>query len=364
MRLHALPAHTRCSIAFALLLSTSCGREREPWYGFELLPAEEVPQDGSGGSSATDPSTVNAGSAPSAAPDTSVGTAPAGTQSAAGSGSASDRTAMQPAAGVQTGSPNTSSEPGRETPETPATPVGPATSFRITELHLRDPHVFAGTQDLTEQEVLGQSVNRTLIPAKLTRDEDGDGALDVSVIALLAPFDPTAAPGAMPTLTFVNADCPVSGGGACKPQQGGSGLETTWTLEQRPSGKCLEPLPNTTSNFQPAITTPDGPCFLTTGGNDLMMDLGGIKIQVTEARVSATYQMQPQGLVKGLLSGFVTRRAAMQATLPSPTGSSVGGETLSTYIRSRDYDQSSSPNGDDGFWMYLNFVAKPIEYAP
>ena len=100
-----------------------------------------------------------------------------------------------------------------------AMPAGPPTAFRITELQLRDPHVFAGTQDLTEQEVLGQSVNQTLIPAKLTKDADGDGSLDVSVIALLQPFDPSAAPDTAPTLKFVNAKCPVNGGAnsACTP---------------------------------------------------------------------------------------------------------------------------------------------------
>jgi len=237
-------------------------------------------------------------------------------------------------------------------------------AFRITELQLRDPHVFAGTMDLTEEEVLGQSVNRTLIPAKLTKDANGDGSIDVSVVAILDPFDPTAAPEVMPKLTFVNADCPLNGGASapCRPSKAGKGLETTWMLEQRQSGNCLEPMQGTTSNYQPAITVPNGPCFQSTGGNDFMMDLGGIKVQVTAGRVSATYQQA--GLVRGLLAGFVTRAAAMAATLPSDAGPGVAGDSLSTYIRMRDYDQMSSPNGQDGFWMYLNFVAKPIEYMP
>ena len=243
------------------------------------------------------------------------------------------------------------------------TPSAPK-SFRITELQLRDPHVFAGTMDLTEEEVLGQSVNRTLIPAKLTKDANGDGSIDVSVVAILDPFDPSGAPTVMPTLKFINADCPVNGGASapCRPTKGAKGLETTWTLEQRQSGNCLEPMQGTTSNYQPAITVPNGPCFQSTGGNDFAMDLGGIKVQVTAGRVSATYQQA--GLVRGLLAGFVTRAAAMQATLPSDAGPGVAGDSLSTYIRARDYDQNASPNGQDGFWMYLNFVAKPIDYTP
>lgn len=360
----ALPALSRCGVAVTLMLSAGCGAEREPWFGFALFPDAAV-QDGLAGAEAIpDVPSGDSSSTPPTAPDTSVGTSPPDATPAAGSGSTT-RGPTQPTSpdGVQTGTPEAPNTPATTVPGTPdAQPM----SFRITELNLRDPHVFAGTTDITEMQVLGQSVNRTLIPDKLTKDSDGDGAIDVSVVALLAPFDPSASPAVTPTLTFVNANCPLNGGAssACKPLAGSAGLMTTWTLEQRQSGNCLEPMPGTTSSYQPAITVPSGPCFLSTEGNDLTMDLGGIKINVTAARVSATYQAQPAGLIKGLLAGFVTRTAAEQATLPSGAGPMVGGDSLDMYIRMRDYDQSASPNGQDGFWMYLNFVAKPITYTP
>lgn len=357
----ALPALSRCGVAAALLLAPACGSERQPWYGFDLFPGAETAQEGAAGADA--PVDGSSGTRVPPSIDTTLGTDTPANAPAAGSGGAT-LGPSQPATptSAQAGTPDTPS--GNEAGD--VTKAAPPMSFRITELQLRDPHVFAGTTDITEQQVLGQSVNRTLIPDKLTKDADGDGSIDVSVVALLAPFDPTAAPGVAPTLTFVNADCPINGGAnaSCKPLEGDSGLETTWTVEQRPSGNCMEPTPGTTSNYQPAITTPSGPCFLSTEGNDLTMDLGGIKVDVTAARVSATYQSQPAGLVKGLLAGFVTRRAAEQATLPNDAGPTVGGDSLSMYIRMRDYDQSASPNGEDGFWMYLNFVAKPIAYTP
>lgn len=358
----ALPALSRCGVALALLLCSACGKEREPWYGFDLFPGDQEPLDGTAGAEATAEAPSQTGSTAASPSDPSVGTgAPAAAPAAGSGGTARGSTEVTPPTGVQTGTPQTPNAPGETLP-----PGAPPMSFRITELQLRDPHVFAGTTDITEQQVLGQSVNRTLIPDKLTKDADGDGAIDVSVVALLAPFDPTAAPGVMPTLTFVNASCPVNGGAsaACKPLTGSKGLETTWTLEHRQSGNCLEPMQGTTSNYQPAVTVPSGPCFLSTAGNDLTMDLGGIKIDVTAARVSASYQSQPAGLVKGLLAGFVTRAAAEAATLPNDAGPMVGGDSLSMYIRMRDYDESASPNGEDGFWMYLNFVAKPISYTP
>lgn len=355
-----LPALSRCGVAVALLLVAACGTEREPWYGFDLFPVDAaMPDEGAAGAEGT-PDVPTADNTTSS-PDTSVGTGAPGATPAAGSGSTgAPSQPTLPTGGVQTGSPDAPNMPVVTTPD--AQPM----SFRITELQLRDPHVFAGTTDITEMQVLGQSVNRTLIPDKLTKDADGDGAIDVSVIALLAPFDPSASPSITPTLTFVNASCPVNGGASasCKPLTGNTGLETTWTLEQRQSGNCLEPTPGTTSSYQPSITVPSGPCFLSSEGNDLTMDLGGIKIAVTAARVSASYQAQPAGLIKGLIAGFVTRSAAEQARLPNDAGPTVGGDSLAMYIRMRDYDQSASPNGQDGFWMYLNFVAKPIAYTP
>jgi hypothetical protein len=359
MPIQALPALSRCGVAIALLLCSSCGKEREPWYGFDLFPADEAPPDGSAaeGSTDTPDSTGTTGDMPVTSPDTSVGTG-SPSQPAAGSGGGPrvDSNVDPGSSGVQTGAPSTPGDPNA-----PDMAAGPPMAFRITELQLRDPHIFAGSMDLTEQEFLGVSVNRTLIPDKLTKDTDNDGAIDVSVLALLSPYDPTASPQTAPTLKFVSADCPL-GGGACSPRAG-KGVDTTWTLEQRQSGNCLEPIAGTTSSYQPAIVVPNAPCFQSTAGNDFMMDLGGIQIQVTAARISATYQDAPAGLVRGLLASFVTRSAADAARLPSAAGSTVGGESLSTYIRMRDYDQSASPNGEDGFWMYLNFVAKPIEYA-
>lgn len=357
-----------------LLQSAACGKERSPWTGFDLFPPEEAPADGS----------ESADTVSTAQPDTQPAT-PSGAQvQTAGMGSVASVANGTPAAGQMTASPGAASAAGSGaratvpsestsggTPvgmseTTAAQPEAPPKAFRITELQLRDPHIFAGTQDLTEQEVLGQSVNRTLIPAKLTKDADGDGALDVSVIVLMRPFAPDAAADRTPELSLVDASCPVnsSSSAPCKPLNGSTGLQASWLVEQRQSGSCLAPEPGTTSNYQPAVTIPSAPCFQSADGKDLTMDVGGIKIKVTAAQVSATYQADPPALVKGLLAGYVTETAAMEAKLPSDAGPTVAGDSLSTYIRQRDYDRDSSPTGEDGFWMYMNFVAKPIDYEP
>lgn len=234
-------------------------------------------------------------------------------------------------------------------------------AFRITELKLRDPHLFYGSSDLTETPVLGQSVNRTLIPNQLTMDSDRDGFLDTSVILLMQPFDPRASSA---SLTMVEANCPVDTSKPCEPKPG-SATNVTWSLQNMLEGMCLGPIAGTTSGFQPPIAVPSAPCFTTTTGNMLDLDLGGVSLPVLDAKISATYQNQPSAaLANGLLMGFVTGQAAMDAVLPRDLGPPVGGTPFANYVRRQDRDQAQSPNMQDGFWMYLNFVAKPVTYTP
>jgi hypothetical protein len=205
------------------------------------------------------------------------------------------------------------------------------------------------------------SVNRTLIPDQLRMDADKDGFLDASLVLTLTPFDALAMT-ASAQLSMSSAKCPTMLTAPCAPT---AGLAATWTVENRTTGSCLAPAPMTTSAYTPPVAAPSGPCFVTTHAADMTIDLGGIQIQVTAARVGATYQMQPRpALIQGLIAGFVTNAAAMAAVVPADAGPPVGGSSLSTFVRQRDRDQAASPNMQDGFWMYLNFVAEPVQYEP
>ena len=332
----------------ALLAVAGCAPERSPWSGFDLFPERadagpltdtpsvQVPAAASGGDAR--PQLTTAGSA-----------SPLPTQTTPPSMSAGDP-----------GGPVTSGATAGASATAPAQPQLNGT-FRITTLSLRDPHFFVGTSDITETPVLGMSVNRSLIPDQLGKDADRDGFLDASLILQLTAGDALAMlPGAQ--LVMSSAKCPASLNGPCKPE---AGLAATWPVELRASGECLSPLPMTTSAYQPPVATPTAPCFVTTTVSDLTMDLGGIKIQVTAARVAATYQLQPRAtLTQGLIAGFVTNAAAMAAIVPSSAGPPVGGSSLSTFVRQRDRDLATSPTMQDGFWIYMNFVAEPAVYEP
>ncbi|HKU39672.1 MAG TPA: hypothetical protein VJR89_16040, partial [Polyangiales bacterium] len=123
---------------------------------------------------------------------------------------------------------------------------------------------------------------------------------------------------------------------------------------------CLAPLPGSTSGYQPAIGRAQAPCFVSETASDLRVDLGGVALDVTSARVGATYA----GALRGLIFGFVTQQAAMRAVLPRDTAGLLAGTPLSRYVRRQDYDLPTSPNMQDGFWLYLEFVAEPVVLTP
>ncbi|MET0389690.1 MAG: hypothetical protein ABW321_27200 [Polyangiales bacterium] len=242
----------------------------------------------------------------------------------------------------------------------PPRPVA-ATAFRVTRLRLYDPHLYLGATDITEQPVLGVSVNGALIPDALTTDADDDGHLDLSIILLLSPFDPSA-----PTaeLTLVEAHCPVSGTTACS-RSPTSALQTVFRAENHAAGTCSTTLPPPNTVGQPALVLPSAPCYAAVAASSLTINLGGIAIPVIAGQMSAAYRTQPSArLVSGLIGGFVTREVAMRAILPPQTQPPLAGTALSDYVRLRDYDLASSPTMQDGFWLYMTFEAEPINYTP
>lgn len=246
-----------------------------------------------------------------------------------------------------------------ETAGTPAPPPAPPppSVFRVTELFLRDPHVFVTAIDVTDTPLLGMSINRTAIPSQLTMDRDGDGMFDQSTLLFLQPFDPRVPEG---SLRVIDGRCPV-GGGPCSGVP--ASLDASWQVANRLEGSCLSPVAGTTGDYRTPITEPAAPCFATTMGSDLTMNFGGTPLEITDVQVSATYQATPQQLIGGLFFGYVTDAVAMRAILPSDGGLPTAGTPLSNYIRAIDKDNDESPNGQPGFWIYFNFVAKPVAYT-
>jgi hypothetical protein len=232
-----------------------------------------------------------------------------------------------------------------------------ASPFRVKDLFVRDPHMYLGTTDITDDAILGTSVNGSLIKNGLTMDYDMDGFLDVSILPILTPLDPAAKSA---SLHLIDARC--ASDTQCEPSVS-VGLDVQFAIENRAQGTCLEPMPDTTSGFTPAVDVPVAPCFATTDAHDFTINLGGVSIALTAARIGASYDGDPPSqLTHGLLMGFVTDAHAMQALLPDYLPL-LGGTPLTDYLRDQDRDMAQSPNAENGFWLYINFTASPVQYT-
>src|SRR5262249_4989754 len=124
-------------------------------------------------------------------------------------------------------------------------------AFRVTELNVRDPHIFVsvpifGCQDITDNVPLlgrGSSVNGRLNSSITSDTTPMDGFFDLSILALFNPLDQTGA-ATSPVNLYSQADCSTQGTMACIPHLGVA--PSTGTITNHSSGQCLPILPGTT----------------------------------------------------------------------------------------------------------------------
>jgi hypothetical protein len=246
-----------------------------------------------------------------------------------------------------------------------ATPSFGVTAFRLTDLDLRDPHVYMnlpviGCRDVTDQLAFGFSINNNL-QTLIQTDGDGDGALDLSYLVIFDPLD-QAGPGG--PIRFGEASCTAPmGSTVCGPD----GALVTLTSVNSSAGTCLTPLPGTLYGpYIPDVTSSIAPCFASDPAS-LSMDIGiGVPVPLESARIGATYVGSPAtNLVNGLIMGFLSEAVADQIILP-PGG--VGGDQpLSALFpggttNCSTHDDRDAGPGGTGWWMYFNFVATQVPY--
>lgn len=235
----------------------------------------------------------------------------------------------------------------------------PRAYFRIVDLKLRDPSFFLAGIDVTDSPFLGQSVNGSLIPGGLTMDYDKDGFVDTSILIGLEPWG-SGVPA--DTLRMADAHCRMNDRTRCQSDPNAL-LTASWSVEERSDGSCLEPIQDSTSSFEARGVVPNAPCLSTKEGRDVVINLGGIPLPMIAARAAASYEEKSSGrLVNGLLQGFVTVESAEATLLPAYLPL-LGGTAFSSYLSEDERDDSSSPNGQSGWWVYLNFVAEEVVYA-
>jgi cysteine-rich repeat protein len=239
------------------------------------------------------------------------------------------------------------------------------TAYRMSDLDLRDPHVFVdfiGCRDVTDTQLAGFSVNNSLQTSITTDGNDADTLLDLSVVMV---FRPLAQGGTSTPMEVHLADCtsPMAST-SCKPGMGATAMTTATNMT---GAQCLAALPGTTHGYTPAITDPSAPCFVSSPFT-VTINLGGIPITLHDARVAATYVGSPAtSLANGLLMGFISETDANNTIIPN-TFPLVGGKPLSSLLAGGTnacpmYSDKDTDNGVVGWWFYLNFPADKVPWS-
>lgn len=251
--------------------------------------------------------------------------------------------------------------------EPPIVPPPPVTAFRISELVLRDPHVFVNffnvsCLDLTDSTFAGFSVNQELADA-IGQDNDGDGFLDLSLLLL---FRPLAATASNLPVDYTSAACtaPVAGT-TCSPD---GSFPVAMTYDAFDVGTCLEPIPGSLRPYDPAVAVPTPPCFATFP-KTVGIVLAGLVVPLVEARVAGAWIGDPPTSVfLGTLMGFLSEAVADSLVLPSSIPL-VGNQPLSSVLRggtgncaSGDDRDELYPGGENGWWLYFNFQADEVPW--
>lgn len=233
----------------------------------------------------------------------------------------------------------------------------PATSFRVADLDLRDPHVYVdliGCHDVTDEPFIAVPAVNLELAAALTEDGDGDGFIDLSP---LLRFRPLADPADGLILELAQGDCTTPTDCVVA-----TDVPPTWSAYDRDgSDPCLTAEAGTTSGYTPAVPTPVAPCW-TSRQVSAVLDLHGTEVPLEQSRLATTLlEGPPRGMVQGLLRGFLAESTAdailidlgvgaipLSALLPGGTGNCAS------------HDDRDQLEGVSGWWFYLELAADEI----
>jgi cysteine-rich repeat protein len=250
-------------------------------------------------------------------------------------------------------------------------------AYRMVSLSFKDPHVYVNAIiaciDVTNSAPFGMASLNQRISDSISMDVmPMDGFLDLNILMVFRPLNQTPGGQTPMSVTFGKCTAPAAGT-TCRPNI----MQTSTTASNLASGMCLGVLPGTHTQSYGAITIPQAPCFESAAGVTLTILLNGITLPMHDARVAATYSGNPASqLVNGLIRGFVTEADANALILPANLGP-LSGHPLSFALpggsppapeqpnceNSDHSDMDTGPDGQRGWYFYLNFTAAPVSYT-
>lgn len=248
----------------------------------------------------------------------------------------------------------------------PALP--PAEVFRLSDLDLRDPHVYVSPLpftcfDFTDQDVPtvpGSAFNGQL-QAAITGDSEPDGLLDSSFLLEFRPFDQAAA---ALRLDIGRGLCTAPmAGTSCAPDP--ASLPQTAGYDGLAAGSCLAALAGTTyPPYTPEVAGVAGPCFVS-APRRMVFDLNGVALPLSDLQIAGDWTATPvSGFPTGLMRGFLSEAEAASVLLPASLPI-VGGQPITVLLpggagNCAAHDDRDSLNSVTGWWFYFNFPADAV----
>ncbi len=257
-----------------------------------------------------------------------------------------------------------------------------AAGYMITELYLRDPHMFALIADILCIDITDMPLDQCGFNCVLNGgigldgDGDGDGYVDLGFALVFRPLeqvDPTTVD------VVTEANCTVPPGTVCTTGPDTSVTPKAVTSEVPGGADCLEPLPDTLHMppYSPPVLSTPAPCFVTAGG-PLSLTLAGFGLPFSDARVAAVWLGDPATrLVTGLIRGFLPEVAANEIILPDSIDF-IGGKPFSEILlggtNNCSCDHGEFPPGCEsdldvgpdgvtpGWYLYFQFEAERVEW--
>lgn len=247
--------------------------------------------------------------------------------------------------------------------------------FRVTDLDLRDPHVFTsipgfpafGCLDFTDNGFplgLAPSLNAQIATA-ISTDDNGDGLLDLSRLFGFRPLAEEAVGGRID-----------DGDGACLPPATTTSCDwrkppvpVTVAYDGLTAGTCLAPVAGTTSGYSPAVPSTPAPCFVT-APRTVTIDFAGVPVALLDTQSAAQFLLAAPlpilFVMSGLERGFLTETAADAILIPADIPV-IGGRPLSSLLRGgtgscASGDDRDSHLGQSGWWFYFAFDGAKIEF--
>jgi len=234
-------------------------------------------------------------------------------------------------------------------------------TIRVSQLEVVDPHFFTVVFGLFCGDITSEL--NTQIQTSISSDGDSDTFLDSNFITQFSTDQPAYITSRNLEAAFIDGNCPAPlHSAACEEI---TTLSANIATSFDATESCMQAIPDTTSNYNPAPNVSIAPCY-STSAVTATMSIAGIDIQFQDYQQGARY-FEDLTLDNGLRRGFISEDDAETIIIPASVPV-VGGQSLASLLPG---GMGNCSNGDDrdlftdgkttGWWFYFNTTSELIE---